>query len=130
MKKWISYILIVVYLFTFSEVKQLLKIPNLIEHYFTHSQKDSSTTIFSFLKMHYLEDHGKDADYKEDMKLPFKTHDNQCHAISSSTTTPPKSFEFSFENHFYAESTKSNFGYIESITSQKIHSVFRPPVRA
>jgi hypothetical protein len=106
----------------------MLKLPNLIEHYYSHTHKDKNTTIFSFLKMHYLDNHGKDADYKEDMKLPFKTHDNPSHSISSTTTTPPKSFEFSFENQNFSEVVKNYFGYIEPITSHHLLSVFRPPV--
>jgi hypothetical protein len=130
MKKWVSYFFIIAYLFTFSETKQLLKFPKLIEHYYSHTKKDNNVTIFSFLKAHYIEDHGKDADYKEDMKLPFKSHDNQCHSTNYTTTTPPKQFEFSFENLNFSSSIKANFGYIEPITSNNKESIFRPPVLA
>lgn len=129
MKKILVYFMLLVYLFSFSEAKQLLKLPNLVEHFYSHTQKDQNTTLFSFLKMHYWDNHGKDSDYKEDMKLPFKTHDTQCHAISS-TTTPPKYFEFIFENYSFSIKSNSNFNYLEPVTFQQIHSVFRPPVFA
>ncbi|MBS1549749.1 MAG: hypothetical protein JSS94_07790 [Bacteroidetes bacterium] len=128
MKKFLTYLMLMIYLFSFSEAKQLLKLPNLVEHYYSHVEKDQKTTLFSFLKMHYWDNHGKDADYKEDMKLPFKTHDSQCHAQNLNPVAPPKNFEFSFENFIDFLENKAVFTYHEPFTTSTIHSIFRPPV--
>lgn len=88
MKKYITYFLICTYLFSFSEVRQILKMPNLIEHYISHKIIDNGTSVFSFVKMHYLDEHGVDGDYHQDMKLPFKTHDVSVNVFSF--VFPPK----------------------------------------
>ena len=128
MKKYTAYLLLCIYLFSFSEARQFLKLPHLVEHYYTHVEKDHSTTLFSFLKMHYWDNHGQDADYKEDMKLPFKTHDSQCHSNTFNCTIPQDYFEIAFENQILFLTSKAFFGYSEFIPSQSTHSIFRPPV--
>ena len=65
-----------------------MKMPNLIEHYISHKIIDNGTTVFSFIKMHYLDEHGVDGDYHQDMKLPFKTHDVSVNVFSF--VFPPK----------------------------------------
>ncbi len=73
MKKWISILLLSLYLVSTTELYQLLKIPTLIEHFIEHRGDNSEMTLISFLKMHY--DHPvKDADYQKDQKLPFVAH--------------------------------------------------------
>lgn len=76
--------------------------------------------------MHYWDDSVKDADYEEDMKLPFKSHNHCC--VSISIQAPPKTFEFSFECKRLFLDKNQNFTYSESFTSQKISTVFRPPI--
>ena len=63
-----------VYLFSATELGELLKIPQLFVHYTEHKTQNNKISFFDFLTMHYSNDHGEnDAD---DMKLPFKSHDN------------------------------------------------------
>lgn len=128
MKKWLSYFLFVVYLFSYSEAHQFLKIPNLITHYYAHAQKDHSTTLFSFLKMHYLEDHGKDLDHNEDMKLPFKSHDTHCHALSSGITIPPETYTIELHNKNFVPEKEKLFFYKEPFSTSLITSILRPPI--
>jgi hypothetical protein len=73
-----------------------MKLPKLIEHYIAHEVSNSETTLFSFFKMHYLDETVKDADYDQDMKLPFKNRDHSSVAFFS--IVPPKKIEISFEN--------------------------------
>lgn len=73
MKKWISIVLLSLYLFSTTELYQLLKIPVLIEHFIEHKEQNPEITLRAFIKMHY--DHPvKDADYQTDQKLPFVVH--------------------------------------------------------
>lgn len=65
-----------VYLFSTTELHQLLKAPLLIEHLIEHKEENSQLTLWQFLQMHYASENVKDKDYDKDMKLPFKTHDN------------------------------------------------------
>ncbi len=125
-KKHLAYFLLIVYLFSFTETKQLFKTANLVEHFILHKAKNPDFSVYAFFKMHYFDKTVKDADYKEDMKLPFKTHD--CYAVSVNLATPPKIFEFSFECRKLFLEKKQHFTYSESYTSSKISSVFRPPI--
>ncbi|WP_317897876.1 hypothetical protein [Aurantibacillus circumpalustris] len=60
----------------------MVKIPILIEHFIEHKEKDQSLSLWQFLDMHYAQGDLKDADYDQDMKLPFKSHDG---CLNSST---------------------------------------------
>ncbi len=79
------------YLFSTTELYQLLKMPILIEHYIQHKSQNNNITLFKFLKMHY--DHPiKDADYEQDQKLPFIVHSE--HLVVVFTVTPRLNIEF------------------------------------
>lgn len=73
MKRIIAISLITCFLVSTTELCQLLKLPKLIEHFAQHREQNSDLSFQAFLNLHYLIDHGKDADYQEDMQLPFKT---------------------------------------------------------
>lgn len=77
MKKSFAIIFIAVYLFSTTEISQLLRIGSLIEHYCEHKGNNRSMTFLNFLAIHYnnhLENHPHDEDYEKDKKLPFVTH--------------------------------------------------------
>ena len=59
-----------------TELYQLLKLPFLVEHFMEHKEKNKDITLAEFLYLHYAQGDVKDADYEEDMKLPFKSHSN------------------------------------------------------
>ncbi|HET7116778.1 MAG TPA: hypothetical protein VFI29_09820 [Hanamia sp.] len=76
MKKVFAISFLLIYLFSTTELSQLLKMPLLVEHFIEHREENSHLTLGQFLYMHYAMGDVKDADYAKDMKLPFKTHDN------------------------------------------------------
>jgi hypothetical protein len=75
LKKALAILLLNVYLFSTTELHQLLKMPFLIEHFFEHKVQNTQLTLWEFLCLHYADTQAKDADYEQDMKLPFKSHD-------------------------------------------------------
>lgn len=81
------------YLFSTTQLSELLKINLLVEHYVEHSNKDKDLSIWDFLCMHYSGDNVKDADYEKDMNLPFKTLDT-CNYASIYFCTPIQYFKF------------------------------------
>lgn len=103
----------------------MIKLPNLIEHYYKHKNENSNITIFSFLKMHYLDETVKDADYQQDMSLPFKTHDHSV--VSFFSTPPPKLLEISFDIHFNFTEIMKNFSYSDHFTVLEYSRIFHPP---
>jgi hypothetical protein len=62
------------------ELYQLLKLPVLIEHFMEHQEQNKDITLIEFLYLHYANGDVRDADYEKDMKLPFKSHSNNCSA--------------------------------------------------
>jgi hypothetical protein len=126
MKKFLTYFLLAVYVFSFTEARQALKLPNLVEHYISYTLKYKDASFFSFFKTHYWDAQTKDSDYDQDMKLPFKICDFS--GINVDFSVLPKIFEFSVEHKEFFKETKQNFGYSEPFTTYNIASVFRPPI--
>ena len=125
LKKLLTYLTLSLYLFSFTEARQILKLPNLIEHYISHELRDSNTTLFSFFKMHYLDEHQIDSDYSQDMKLPFKTHDFSFSAFS--LTVPPKPLDFSLTAKRIFVEKKQNFAYSENFYPSVFQKIWQPP---
>ncbi len=61
-----------------TEISQVFKLPNLIDHYFEHHRIDRSLNFFEFLAMHYGGNDGTDADNDKDSQLP-------CHNLHHNT---------------------------------------------
>lgn len=77
----------IVYLFGATDADQLLKIPLLVTHYIKHKKESPYMTLGSFFKMHYIDPQPFDADYSQDMQLPFKTvRDMVCRNIPTDLT--------------------------------------------
>ena len=125
MKKWFVYFTICIYLTSFSEVRQLAKMPNLIEHFISHKISDSGMSIFAFFKMHYIDEQVKDSDYKQDMKLPFKTHDFSNSIVNLSI--PPERTTFNILNQSIYVDYSSNFSYSEKFYPSVFSKIWEPP---
>jgi len=65
-------------MFGATDAYQLLKLPLLVSHYVEHLEQNPDISFLKFLKMHYSGEITIDADYQEEMQLPFKTHDTDC----------------------------------------------------
>lgn len=76
MKEKAAILLMAVYLFGATNACQVLKLPLLVTHYLKHKQESPYITLGSFFKMHYIDAQPFDADYTQDMQLPFKTTPN------------------------------------------------------
>ncbi|MFY7899833.1 MAG: hypothetical protein ACOVNY_06590 [Chitinophagaceae bacterium] len=125
MKKLITILLLSLYTFGATDAYQLLKIPLLIEHFIQHKQQDNQINFLSFLQMHYAEKQEKDADYQQDMQLPFKTNDaNVCMNVTASFPSPIYVVEtISFPIHPSIYNLSYDYFYI-NINPSKI---FQPP---
>jgi hypothetical protein len=78
LKKVIAIHFLLIYLFSATEFKQLLKLPTVFEHFSEHQLEDNQISFVHFLAIHYLHGSPKDQDYKKDMQLPFKTSSDSC----------------------------------------------------
>jgi hypothetical protein len=113
------------YLFSTTELHQLLKLPVVFEHFAEHLQKNKNISFLQFLDMHYMHGSPKDADYSEDMKLPFKTADN-CVSMVSPVIIPR--LVHNLENHIVQIPEKEmHIPKDELIPSSYLSRVWQPP---
>jgi hypothetical protein len=100
-KKLISILLLSLYLVSTTELYQLLKVPELIEHYCEHKALNPEMSLTAFLKTHY--DHPvKDGDYGKDQRLPFIIH------------SIPLTLVFTINQGFSLETRNDLFQHIKS----------------
>ena len=124
MKKFIVISFIFLYLFSATEIHQLLKAPALFEHFEEHKSENKSLSFWNFLYEHY-KNNSKDADYEKDMKLPFKTSDNcsQNILITLLTNTKIEIKTFHFESATKPVSVfKKTF-----FSSHYLDTIWQPP---
>lgn len=78
MRKSLTIGLIVVHLFAHTEIGQVFRLPNLIDHFFQHHRQNPNINFFQFIAMHYGGDDGTHADDDMDDQLP-------CHNTNNNT---------------------------------------------
>lgn len=90
MRKLFAILFLSVYVFSTTELIQLLKLPLLIEHYLEHKTRNATLSLSSFMAIHYaddhLENHPQDEDYDQDKRLPFMVHSTTLNFIFLSPT--------------------------------------------
>lgn len=83
MRKILLIILTNIHLLGNTEISQVFKIPNLVDHYFEHCRINPEMSFFQFLAMHYGGDDGTDADNDKDNALPcHNPHHNTLSVVS------------------------------------------------
>ena len=117
--------LLFTYLTSSCEVRQIAKIPKLIEHFISHKAENKEISIFAFLKMHYLDEQIVDEDYAEDMKLPFKTHDFSSSLITLNIPPEKPTLNIQFQSVYVDYSP--NFSYSEKYFPSVFQKIWEPP---
>lgn len=125
MSKVIAILFLTTYLFSTTELFQLLKLPAFVSHFIEHKQENKDITLWEFICIHYAHGDVKDADYDKDMKLPFKSNAN-C-TLQISIVTPP-SIPLVSNNKFYKiPKTSSPLLNHNRISSAHLSSIWQPP---
>lgn len=114
-----------VYLISFTELNQLMKLPVFVNHFFVHKGKDARLTLTAFIKMHYTHEDDNDGDRDEDMKLPFKTHAG-CSSIGF-TSNIHQSLDELFIAPFGEEKNTYANHQEQFLTSAYLASIWQPP---
>jgi hypothetical protein len=124
MRKLFTYIVISLYLLGSTEAYQLLKIGYLVEHYFEHKDANDLSLV-EFIDVHYIQPSVVDADYAEDMKLPFKSHKDCQAQIIQFAKLPTNDF---FIDVPYIETNTEISAYNSPFTgTQYLDEIFQPP---
>jgi hypothetical protein len=121
MNKLIVYFLVFVFLCANTSLGQLVKLPNLVEHYKAHNNELSSNSIsfIEYIKLHYAKNVDNNQDHQN---LPFKTLDNSTSVL---IVFPLMTFQLQLVNPIIAITKK--FFYNKSFTSNLIISIWLPP---
>jgi len=88
MKRSAVIFLLVIYVFSSTELSEMLKFPTLIEHYNEHRNQNESISFFDFISLHYIDSKSHGAEDAHDSSLPFKSHDH-CQALASMVARLP-----------------------------------------
>jgi hypothetical protein len=125
LKRTIASFILFFHLFASFELNQWVKLPFLFEHFLEHQSANQSLGFIEFLHFHYFVSNEQVADHEKDMKLPFKSHEDCTHTISSIfvpllfNPTIPR-FDFQNEIVFF---DFSNANYVSAYLS----SIWQPP---
>jgi hypothetical protein len=101
---------------------EFLKVGNLLDHYQLHQERNSNSTIWSFIQEHYFE---KSTDYEsEHQEMPFKTN-----SIGLASVFLLEKSEIKIEmSHFSeAELLQKPSSYIGNYNFHKVYSIWNPP---
>ncbi len=118
--------LLTVYLCSFQEFRQVLKLPTLVEHFVKHTLTDNDFSVADFIKHHYLSGNVVDNDFEQDMKLPFKTMDFSTSSPNVFILNKPIIEQIEQPKKLFIEK-KSNFFYKKDFISEFQFSIFQPP---
>ena len=121
MNKLIAYFLISVFMCANTSIGQLLKVPNLIEHYNEHKNEltNDSISFIDYIVSHYSKNADNNHDHED---LPFKTLDN-----SSNTLFAFSIITYQIQVVKSIISTQKKFFYNKSFKSNLIASIWLPP---
>lgn len=81
-KRTVAIFFMSIYMLSFSELHQFLRMPVLIQHFVEHRQQDPSISLLAFLNEHYIHQYVHDEDYQRDQQLPFR-HSDCCVTYTS-----------------------------------------------
>lgn len=122
MNKLIAFFLLFIFMCANTSIGQLIKVPNLMEHYKEHKNDEANFSIsfIEFIKLHYLNNsHSHQNDHHD---LPFKTIETFSFVIGL------VSFE-KFQIQIINEQNfiKNSFFYNPSLKSNLQISIWLPP---
>lgn len=124
MKKHLGIIILISYLCSYTELKELLKLPLLFTHFTEHSSHDHNLSFTDFISMHYHQEHDNDGDDAADRSLPFKSHDSCVHSSSFNLYTQAASlFIKPFETELAQVQTQEKDFFYPSFSA----NIWQPP---
>jgi hypothetical protein len=125
MKQFVYKLLVVVFLINISPLKELMKAPLLLLHYWEHLEEFPEMTLQQFYVMHYVVDIHFDEDYEHDRQLPFKTFEYSpipaFLVFKTQDVSEPQSMTFLQRN------MKVNQIYRLLVKDPHIQGIFHPP---
>ncbi len=116
------FILSAVFAFSATELHQLIRLPQLVEHFRDHKQEAPAMSLFGFLQLHYTADHPMDNDDTDDNQLPFKTTEAISHVDFSISIGR---LNINTQPEFAAAVNQTT--HPEGEPCHRVYAVFHPP---
>ena len=128
MKKLLVFFFLFGYLFSSTELSELLKIDSLLEHYKEHKGESSKISFSNFLYMHYV-DHGQDnGDGDRDSNLPFHSSSHSELAIFiAPIVIPTNQIAFTIIHIFDNQENKNFYDVHSLMKSSYLSTIWQPP---
>ncbi|MBS1739296.1 MAG: hypothetical protein JST88_02025 [Bacteroidetes bacterium] len=124
-KRTIAIFFISVYLFSTTQMAELLKLPVLIQHFIEHQQEDHSISLLEFLEMHYGQPQPHDNDYARDMQLPFKVPVHS--ALAYMAYTVPNLMPLTVKSVFFEETHAVTLHHSGEYSFRYLSLIWQPP---
>jgi hypothetical protein len=126
MRKTLSLGLICIHLIGNTELGQLLKLPQLVNHFFQHELLNPNLNFFEFIAMHYAGDDGTKADDDFDNQLPCHNSDhNTINIVYSPMVKELPAWDFYFWlNRDYSDRLHTG------TSSKHVLLIIQPPKQA
>ena len=112
--------LFLLYLISFTEFKEVLRLPLLVEHYGEHKGQVAEMSFFEFLVMHYESDVAHD---DRDNSLPFK---DSSHSFIGQVVMLPIQ-KISLAERLETNATTYQFFYLQHEPKLIAVDIFQPP---
>ena len=124
-KKIVTVLLMSAYLLPVTAVTELLKLPQLFEHYYDHKTEGNDDGFIAYLFQHYCKEDGTDKDAAEDSQLPFKNSE-QILSVMVISVNPPEAF---FITPVVLPPVKKAYTISNDdfISSQYLDAIWQPP---
>lgn len=116
--------MLVSFLLSGNMIREIVKAPQLISHYYDHVQESNETNIVSYLILHYCIEDGTDSDSDEDRQLPFKSGEYLFAGIS--LYTPPQTFSLT-KPEYHDQVVLHIIKNDRFISSAFIANIWQPP---
>lgn len=123
MRRLLAFIFLFAFLFSGTEMHELLKVPHLLTHFIEHSSNSHNISLADFIKEHYNDNQKENSDHHKDKGcLPFqgKEHVNPMTNLMLNSTT-----EIIFFTPLACESKKVIFN--DNLVTSFNGSIWLPP---
>jgi hypothetical protein len=120
MNRLLGLSLLILYINSYTELHEALRLPLLLEHYAEHRQQVKDMTFLEFLTMHYKTDVAHD---DQDNRMPFK---DRAHSFTAPVMALPLQKIMLKEATPLTEISHSST-YTEAYFSSHLSEIFQPP---
>lgn len=119
MRRTLAISLLVLHLGLFTEMREIARLPILVEHYLEHRELVPEMSFLQFLAMHYKTDVAHDS---TDMELPFKACDQSC--ACPTFMIPDQRLTVQL---MATDRPEYSSHYVSLIPSSSLDEIFQPP---